>query len=300
MKTRLATLISRKAFTASDVIAKDLKGTAVISFLDIIVRMTNGAAMTEASIVKPHDDFKKIEVVNGGDVLCTAHMEEWQSLNAFSMGRMPYQVLTLEDDAVQTEMCRIPFGFYPYDPNYYLRPSDYENLELKVHITMTTAAATAWAAAGHDVTVIAGLMISGYGDYKGFLSTFFHREYTAVDGTEEIVEIPTDYPIKAILIQPYAQTYRPDETVEKVKLTGNDDSHVELDMYMTELEAMNCSRFGPFYQKLSKRLVDDADYAYSDLFLNTYAYAGTGTDLVTNKIVAVDADKITVGSYNQT
>jgi hypothetical protein len=300
MKTRIHKLVNRKAFTASDVIDKELKGSDVISFIDIIVRMTNGAAMTESSTVKIHDDITKIEVIDGGDVLASANMEEWQAVNFFMDKKLPYMKMTLEDNAVQTEHCRIMFGYKPYDPNYYLRPNDFDNLEIKVHITMTTAAATAWAASGHDVTIILGLMESGYGDYKGFLSTRFARNYTAVDGTEEIVEIPVTHPLNMIVVQAFKTATRPDENIEIIKLDADDGKHVEMDMYTTELEAQNAIQFGKAVEILAKRMTADSDVLYTDLFLDTWVDAGGGTALYVNQVVSVDCDQAVLGTYAQT
>ena len=300
MKTRMNTLVSRKSFTSSDVIEKLISGKDPISFIDIIVRMTNGSAMTEASIVKIHDDVTKIEVIDGGDVLQSANMEEFQAIQSFMTKEMPFQTLTLDDNGVQTEMTRIHFGYFPFDPDHYLRPQDYDNLEIKVHITMTTAAATAWAAAGHDVTIIAGLMEEGYNSYQGFLSNRFARSYSAVDGTEEIVDIPTTQPINMILIQAFKTATRPDENIEIVKLDADDGKHIEMDMYMTELEAQNVTQFGEFSQVLKKRCTNAGDIIYSDLFLNTSADVFGATTLTKSSPTSVDCDQIAVETCNQT
>jgi hypothetical protein len=300
MRTRLVTLVKRKSFSSSDIIEHDIKGSDAVSFIDVIVRMTNGAAMTEASVVKIHDDVTKIEVIDGGDVLETANGEEWQAFDFFMTKKLPYMNITHDDNAVQTEHFRIMFGFFPFDPNHYLRPADFSNLSIKTHITMTTAAATAWAAAGHDVTIIAGVMESGYGDYKGFLTTKFNRNYTAVDGTQEIVEIPTDYPIKGIIVQAFKTATRPDENVELVKLTADDDKHVELDMYMTELEAMNAVQFGRAHQTFKKRMTGAASVLYTDLFLNNWVDAGGGTTLYAVHVVSVDEDQAVIETLAQT
>lgn len=300
MKTRTSILKQRKAFSASDVIDAELKGNHPISFIDVIVRMTNGAAMTEASVVKPHDDVSKIEVIAGGRVLESGNGEDWQAVNAFMMNKLPYQDLTLEDNAIQTEVFRIPFGHYEYDPNHYLRPADFENPEIKVHLTMTTAAATAWAAAGHDVTIIAHIMESGYGDYQGFLGTEFVRSYASVDGTVEDTDLNTDWPYNMIVIAAMKTATRPDENVEIVKLDANDGDHVELDIYMTQLQAENVNQFGPFHQKLAKRTKAAADVIYSDLFLGTMAAVGGGTTLYAQHLLSVDSDQVVSETYAQT
>lgn len=300
MKTRIATLVSRKSFAASGIIDKDLKGTDPISFLDIIVRMTNGSAMTEASIVKIQDDITKIEVVDGGDVLVSANMEEFQALNAFENKAWPYENKTLEDNAVQTATIRIPFGLSPFDPIHYLRPNDFENLQVKVTVTMTTAAATSWAASGHDVTILAGVMESGYGSYAGFLSTKSIKSYAAVDGTREDIDLNTDWPYRCLLIQAFKTATRPDQNIELVKLTADNDSYVSMDLYATELEAMNAIQFGRFSQNLQKRMKAAGDTVLADFYLDTVAAAHGGTTLIATEVLSVTAESVVVESYDQT
>ena len=300
MKTRMNKLVSRKPFTSTDVIEKEISGKDPISFIDVIVRMTNGSAMTEASVVKVHDDISKIEIIDGGDVLVSLNMEELQAINAFMNKAMPYQKLTLDDNAVQTEHCRIPLGFFPFDPDHYLKPTDFDNLQIKVYVTMTAAANTAWAATGHDVTIIAGIMEEGYGSYQGFLSSRFARSYAAVDGTEEIVEIPTTQPLNLILIQAFKTATRPDQNIEIIKLDADDGKHIEMELYATELEAQNAVQFGKFMQVLHKRMTNAGDIVLADLYLDTWADCGLGTTLNNTQIISVTAESIVAETTNQT
>lgn len=299
MKTRLATLTSRKAFSATDVIERDIRGSDPISFIDIGVRMTNGATMLENAVVKVHDDVTKIELVDGGDVLISANMEELQALNAFERKNMPRMEITWEDDAVQEEWVRIPFGFYGFDPNHYLRPADFGNLQLKVSITLTTVASGTWAASGHDVTMIAGIMERGYGDYKGFLSTKNVKAYSAVDGAREDIQLNTDWPYRAILLQAFKTATRPDENLELIRLTADDDKHVALELYATELEAQNAYDFGRFTQKYQRRLTGTIAML-CDFYLNVNAYMSGGTSLTATKVGICTAESLILEEMFQT
>jgi len=123
MKVRKSYLIYQDAFTAARVKTQDINIADPISSLDVIVRMTNGAGMTEASIVKPHDEFTKIEVIDGSDVIASASMKELQALNAYETNYLPLMDQTLETSAVQIEACTIPFGLTLNDPKHYFHRS---------------------------------------------------------------------------------------------------------------------------------------------------------------------------------
>ena len=64
MRTRKVYLLKDDAFTAAQTKTININVADFISSIDILVEMTNGSAMTEASVVKPHDEFTKIEITS--------------------------------------------------------------------------------------------------------------------------------------------------------------------------------------------------------------------------------------------
>lgn len=300
MRTRKVYLLKDDAFTAAQTKTQDINVNDPISSIDIIVEMTNGSAMTEASVVKPHDEFTKIEIVDGADVLVSASMEELQALNVVELKKLPYMGLTLEDDAVQREMCSIHFGLDRNDPEHYLRPQDFNNLQIKITNTFTTAAVTSWAASGHTITVIANVIDEGAGAYKGFLTTKSMYSFTAVDGAVETIDMPRDYDYRMIMIQALASGARPDESVEIIKLTCDADKYIPLEVDADHQIFENLLQFGRFSQTCQKRCTNANDIVYGDLYYDTNAYVTKGTTLYATTVQSVDAEKIGVSTYAQT
>lgn len=300
MRTRSVYLLKDEAFTGAQTKIINLNVADPISRIDVLIEMTNGSAMTEASVVKPHDEFVKIEIVNGSDVLCQGSMEEWQALNFVELGKLPFMQLTLEDDAVQQEMCHIHFGLAPNDPNHFLDPKRFKNPQIRITNTFTTAANTSWAAAGHTITVIAHVIEEGVSDYKGFLSGKSIYSYTAVDGAVEVIDMPRDYPVRLVMIQSLMSGYTPQGSIQFIKLTCDADKYVPLDVDADHQVMENVKQFGSGVQTLIKRMTNAGDIAYGDLYFNGWASGGGGVTLVAVHVLSVTGEQIVAETLGQT
>jgi len=265
MKTRKVYLLKDDSFTAAQVKTVDINIKDPIASIDIIVRMTNGAAMTESSIVKPHDEFNRIELIDGSDVIVSASMRQLQALNAAEMRSMPPMSLSLENDAVQTEQATIHFGIGKNDPSLYFLPTLFKNPQLKITNAFTAAAVTSWAASGHTLSVVANIIEEGALPNAGFFMTKEVYAHTAVDGAIEVIDMPRDYAYRLIMIEALKTANSPILTVEKLKLTCDADKYVPYDIDSRDLMLENRALFGSFEQTLKKRLTG-AGIIYADLY----------------------------------
>lgn len=265
MKTRKVYLLKDDAFTAAQTKTVDINIKDPISSIDVIVRMTTGAGMTEASVVKPHNEFTKIELVDGSDVLESCSMREWQSLNVVELGALPPMELTLETSSVQAEMCTIHFGISKNDPEHFFDPTKFTNPQLKITNTFTAAAATSWAASGHAISVVANIIEEGASPHSGFLSAKEIYAHTAVDGAVETIDMPRDHPYRLIMLECIKTGSSPILTLEKLKLSCDADKYIPYDIDSRDLILDNVASFGMFNQGLKKRITG-AGVIYSDLY----------------------------------
>ena len=300
MRTRKVYLLKDDTFTAAQTKTVNINVADFISSIDILVEMTNGSAMTEASVVKPHDEFTKIEIIDGADVLISASMEELQALNFAETGRAPFMHLTLEDDAVQKEMCHIHFGVTPTDSKHYLRPQEFNNLQMRITNTFTTAAATSWAASPHLISVIANVIEDGAEAYEGFLTAKSMYAFTAVDGAVETIDMPRDFAYRLIQIQSLMTAKTPQQNIEKIKLTFDADKYVPVDMDFDHLVYDNMKQFGPVSQFLQKRMTNAGDIIYADVYFDVGAAVNGETTLQASAVTGITADQIVAESLGQT
>ena len=292
MKMRKVYLLKDNAFTAARTKTEGIKVVDPISSIDIIVEMTNGATMTEASVVKPHDEFTVIDIADGSDHLVSASMEELQALNVAEMGKIPFMELTLDSAAVQREMCRIHFGLGNGDPNHYLRPGDFINPQISIVNTLTTPAATAWAATGHTLSVIANVIEEGVGAYEGFLTSKSMYAYDAVDAAIETIDMQRDFPYRLIQLQALKTGNSPILTLEKIKLSVDADKYIPIEIDADHLAMANAQLFGKLHQDLAKRLTGGG-VIYTDLYHLANAYVTQDTTLSMVGLVTIAGEAVT-------
>lgn len=293
MKTRKVYLLKDDAFTAAQTKTVDINIRDPISSIDIIIRMTNGAGMTEASIVKPHNEFTKIELIDGSDVLESCSMREWQSLNVAELRKIPSMELTLETSGVQCEMCTIHFGIGKNDPDHFFDPKMFTNPQLKITNTFTAAAATSWAAAGHAISVIANIIEEGQGSQRGFLMSKEIYAHTAVDGAIETIDMPRDWPYRLIMLECIKTGSSPILTLEKLKLTCEADKYIPYEIDTRDLILENRAIFGMLIQTMKKRITG-AGIIYCDLYDMVKAALSQDTSLSLIGLVTVGGEAITM------
>jgi len=292
MKTRKVYLLKDDAFTGAQTKTIDINVVDPISSIDIIVRMTNGAGMTEASVVKPHNEFTKIELVDGSDVIESCSMREWQSLNVAELFTLPAMELTLETSAVQCEQCSIHFGLGKNDPLHYFQPKNFKNPQLRITNTFTTAAATSWAAAGHYISVIANVIEEGALGAAGFLMAKEIYAHTAVDGAIETIDMPRDYPYRLIMLEALKTANSPVLTIEKIKMTCDADKYIPYEIDSRDLMLENQARFGLLTQPVKKRLTGAGTISV-DLYHLIKACVSQDTSLSTVGLITCAGEVIT-------
>lgn len=300
MKTRKVYLKKDEAFTAAQTLTFPINVIDPISSIDIFIEMTNGSAMTEASVVKINAEFTGIVLKDGADILVSASMRELQSLNVAELGHAPLMLPTLEDNAVQQEMAHIHFGLSRNDPNHYLRPHDFNNLQMEITNTFTTAAATSWAASGHKITVIANVIDEGAGDYQGFLSPRSVYSYTCVDGTIEEIDVDRDFPIRLIQISSLVTGKRPDESISAIELNCDAGKHIPVDIDYDHLMFENFSQFAPITAKYLKRMTAAGNTLKTNIFYPFWGSVGGGTTLYLSQILSLTAETAVIETYGQT
>jgi len=299
MRTRQVYLKKDEAFTAAQTITFPINIRDPISSIDFIIEMKNGSAMTEASVVKINNEFTKLIVKDGATILNSVSMRELQSLNHAELGQPPLMLPTLEDNAVQQETATMHFGLSPTDPNHYIRPDNFDNLQIEITNTFTTAAATSWAASGHKITVIANVIDEGAGDYQGYLTAREVFSYTCVSGAIEEIDIDRDFPIRLMVISSLITGKRPDESISKLELNCDAGKYVPIELDYDHLMFRNFSQFSPATLKYRKRVTNAADVIHTDLYYPLWGSAGGGTTLCAVHLLSITAEALIAQTYVQ-
>jgi len=275
----------------SDTTIIDIHVKDPISQLSVEYEMTNGA--TSCTDHELHDDIASIELVDGSEVLWSLDMQQARALNFFENKVLPHEIITEGAAGVQAEKMFINFGRFRDDPEFYLDPSKYNNLQLRLTHTLTISATVGFATGTGKVTVMARIIEEGAKAYKGFLSARERIAYTSGTSGDKEVELPTNRPYRLLMLQALLTTKNHEEVLSQHKLSIDTDSYVPINMYSEDITDLNRMQFGLAWQKKEMLRADDGA-SLLDLYNIQYAsvYAMTDDELAT--VEAIDAESVQV------
>lgn len=246
MKTRDAVLENAHTLANAETNITDIDLTDPISALTIQVTGKNGATSNKANFI--HDVVTKIEIVDGSDTLISLTMPELLALHFYNTrGKPPILRPSEWSGGDQVEGGTIFFGRYLYDKIYAFDPTKFSNPQLKITVNIEAVrdiAVTAFATGTLKLTVIAKVMEELEPRPIGFITSKQIKSWVTVEAGDEPTDIPTDYPIKAILFRSYESEVDIDEALTKLKISINEGKFIPLEIDGKDLWEENFQKFG--------------------------------------------------------
>lgn len=276
----------------SDTVIIDINVKNPISAIAIEYEATTGA--TSATNKEIHDDVSSIELVDGSRVLWSLSMAQARALNFFETGILPHQVATEAAGAVQESKCVLHFGRVLDDPEFYIRPSDYNNLQLRITHALTISATAGFATGTGKVTVMARIIEQGATVYKGFLMAKEKISYTSATSGDKEIDLPKDYPYRLMMLKALVTTVTHQEILTKHKLSIDADAYIPFNMYSEDIDDMNRTKFGLAKEK-KEVLATSADVRLCDLYNIEDAHIRSDVTLEIPIIEGIDAEALTIG-----
>lgn len=223
MNYRLSTLFARKSY-ANDV-------TEVI---DINVSDPISQLIIELSTLNVGDDatahaiacLKKVEVVDGSDVLFSLSGYEAEAVDIYHNKRMrsnwnPY----LSTLGVQ-RFVGINFGRKLWDPLLAFDPTKFTNPQLKITLDIDAGGN---APSANYLQVWAALFDEKIISPVGFLMHKEVKDYPMGVSTHEYTDLPTDFPYRKLLIRQMTYGTEPCGHIDNVKLSEDQDKRIIFD-----------------------------------------------------------------------
>ena len=278
----------------SDTVIIDITAKDPISFFTVEYEATNGAT---SSIEKnPNDFIESIELVDGADVIASLDMAQWRGVNFFENKKLPPEVINEGAAASQEQRCNLQFGRYKDDLEFYLDPSLYKNLQMRLTHDFTVSATAGIATGSVKVTVMARVIDQGAKPYKGYLMTKEISSFTISATGDHVVDLPADYPYRMLLIKSLLTAYTPQECITKLKLSCDADAHVPINDYVEDIVDMNEQLFGRAVQDVTVFSQDD-EAEKTDIYDIRHATARPSEDENMITVEAVDAETVSFGVY---
>lgn len=223
MNYRTATILAEKALAGA--------GTENIAILlkDVVsrIRITWRTAPSQHGMDSyVHRDITKIELVDGSDVLFSMDGGQAQALNIYNRKcpTMNYGQHMSGDS--QLSEYGIDFGRFLYDRELALDPTRFANLQLRISYDVDvsdTGVTTGYLA------VFAEVFDERRVTPVGFLMAKEHINRTPPASGYFDTELPTDYPIRTMLIQGYLSAYEPWYVVSEARLDENGLAKIPFD-----------------------------------------------------------------------
>jgi hypothetical protein len=291
MRLRDVYLLNAQTLNDSDTITINLARTLKILSIRVQYQDKNGA--TSNTVCRLNGMVSKIAVIDGSTVLHSLSMREEQALNAFAYQRMPFQVLSEDDDIVVIEEAWIDFRRWFNDTQFYLDTSKFINPQLQLTHALTVSATAGFVTGQGTVSVIARVIDSGAPAQLGFMLSKEVDSFASTSSGDHRTVLPLDYPIAAVLAQAPVDANTPDTYLSNFKLTADLDSYIPVNISMVDLLRDNLYRYGEFWQRIGI-LEDTTATLLGDLYYRTRGWAGP-TDATSKAFAsAVAANQISI------
>ena len=206
-------------------------GTEIIplNLIDIISRLTIGYRLkigTDAWTAHPVANITRIELVDGSDVLFALDGYECQGLNIYDR-RVPSMMHgeTMGGNHAFATF-GIDFGRYLFDEQLALDPAKFDNLVLKITYAVTNSGATDDT---HYLQVLADVFDEKPVSPIGFLMSKQHWQGTLKQNAYEYVILPTDFPIRQLLLRPFLTDFEPWITCVEARLDEDNLKRIPFD-----------------------------------------------------------------------
>lgn len=255
MNYRKAIMLTAEACVASATKIVEFKGKEVISRIQIQLKLTNNGSTPTAH---PATAINKIEIVDGSEVLWSLSGKECQALNFYSQEKQAIDLINYVDNEMAVPMMNINFGRWLWDEELAFDPTRFNNPQLK--ITYTLASGGSAPDAG-TLEVVADIFDEIKPSPIGFLMAKEYYSYTLVANSTHRIDMPTDYPIRMLMIASLAAGKQPWEQYNQIKISEENDKRIPLDDKTSDLIKYILDEFGT-YEELMRAILTTSDVVH--------------------------------------
>ena len=273
MNYRQAVLLDTTNFSASGTKKVGLDVSDPISRLVIVAEVTN-------SDYTPTDHpvavISKVEIVDGSEVIASLSGFSAQAMDFYDNGVMSHNELNYENVAVCRATVAINFGRWLYDEMFALDPKKYRNPQLKISHDYSLGGCSPSSV---NIRVIADMFDEKHISPEGFLRSQEIFSYAPVAGAKEYIDIPTDHPLRKLVIMNTNDNEEPDVEFETIKLVEDEGKRILIDCTCMDLiRTMEC-RYPRIEEYLSGRVGTAGEEFYvtacKDIMLGVIGASGT-------------------------
>lgn len=248
MNHRQVEILAATQITTAGVKPLDINIADPISRIMVLIELTNNGY---APTGHPVWAAKKIDIVDGSEVICSLEGFQAQAAAFYSLGYQDHSELNYEDNAVIRAAISIPFGRYLYDEELALDPKKFKNLAMRIDHNYALGGCTPDDA---YLSVFADVFDQKQISPLGYLMTKEHYSYTPANGAIEYIDLPTDHPIRFMMPIAANNNEEPDVQFETIKVSEDNDKRVVFNMKTMNAIRMYCQMYPKWSEYFSGRV----------------------------------------------
>lgn len=179
--------------------------------------------------------IKEIAVIDGSEVIFALNGAQAFAMSCFDLGYAPSHWHHERWGTTPRWCFPIHFGRSLVDPNWIFDPTRFKNPQLRItwdsEWREDNQEGTWKVDSDYPITISVWAKIMEEGaDPVGYLMTKEVKEYTPTGAGDEITWLPTDFPIRKLLVRSWAYALRQQIMVEHLKLSQDQDKWIPFDL----------------------------------------------------------------------
>jgi len=180
--------------------------------------------------------IEEIAVIDGSEVIVSMNGAECMAMYCFDHGRAPFHWHQEMGGMSQYWCLPITFGRHLWDPEWIFDPRKFRNPQLRITFDVANLL-PAGAAGGYALPVVGAPQISVWAKImeegarpRGYLMTKQLKEFASLARGQEITYLPTDFPIRKVMIRAYKQCGQMNDAITRLKLSQDEDKWIPWDL----------------------------------------------------------------------
>lgn len=247
---RIAMLFSPRDVDEAATTIVDLDMSEVISRIFIKFKATN---FDTTNINIPQANITKVELIDGSDVQWTGTGKAIDAASFYDRKVPELHSFNYTAGQGAEAMLCLNFGRYPYDRVYALDPKRFRNLQLRITHDENLCNAGCIV---NEMTVWAEVFSKTQPSPIGMFSVKEQYAYTAVAGSYEEIDLPTDAVIRTLYLDALLTNQWLSQEINEVRLDEDNLKTIMYDGQYSELMRMYRPYFGKYEHKVMVRVED--------------------------------------------
>jgi len=213
----------------------------------------------------------EVAVIDGSEVIYSMDGACAIALSAYNQGQMPLYWHSDNPGSSQYFCIPIEFGRHLEDQEYIFDPTRFRNPQIRITWNIArlgAVGANAFATGTAQISVWAKVMEEG-ATPRGYLMSKEIKEFASLAGGDEITYLPTDFPMRKVMLRAYAHGGMMTTAVTNIKISQDEDKFIPIDIDSADFIFLMHNWF-PEFALHGRGNADDNEFR--EHFLGEYAH----------------------------